>query len=73
MSRYGSLWSTACPPSTRRASPTGSLQIDRDSLIDAARACVHPDALVVVVVADAAQVMESLKSLDWADPELIQE
>jgi zinc protease len=44
--------------------------IDLDSLIAAAQRAIHPDSLVVVVVADAAQVHEDLKRLEWAQVEL---
>jgi predicted Zn-dependent peptidase len=47
--------------------------IDRDALIDAARNHIHPEAMVFVVVADVGQVVESLKRLDWAELELIQD
>ena len=54
----------------RRSAPG---RIDRDSLIEAGRAAIHPDALVVVVVADAAQVLERLEVAGWARLERIED
>jgi hypothetical protein len=34
---------------------------------------IHPDALVAVIVADVAQVLEDLKRLDWAEIELVED
>jgi zinc protease len=73
VSRYASLLIHGLPADHEAGFADRLFQIDRESLIEAARTLLHPDALVIVVVADAAQVMESLKRLDWADPELIQE
>ncbi len=73
VSRYASLLIHGLPADHETSFSDRLMQIDRDSLIDSARRLLHPDALVIVVVADAAQVMESLKRLDWVDPELIQE
>ncbi len=73
VSRYASLLIHGLPADHETGFASRLLQIDRESLIDSARSLIHPDAMVIVVVADAAQVMEDLKRLDWVDPELIQD
>jgi zinc protease len=73
VSRYASLLIHRLPVDQEAEFSHRLLQIDRESLIESARTLIHPDALVIVVVADAAQVMEGLRRLDWVDPELIQE
>ncbi len=40
--------------------------IDLEALTAASHRLIHPQSLVAVVVADAAQVMEDLKQIDWA-------
>ena len=45
--------------------------VDVDSLIAVAQREIHPDSLVTVVVADATQIKEDLKRLEWAHVELI--
>src|SRR5262249_54869440 len=73
INRYANLLVHALP-ADHETGFTDRLQgIDRDALIDAARTHIYPEAMVFVVVADAAQVVESLKRLDWAELELIQE
>jgi predicted Zn-dependent peptidase len=44
--------------------------IDLDSLIAAANRELHPGSLTAVVVADAAQVLEDLKRIEWASVEI---
>ncbi len=44
--------------------------IDLDSLSEAARRHIAPDALVAVVIADASRVFEQLKGLDWGPVEV---
>ena len=73
MSRYANLLIHGLSADYEAGFADRLLQIDRDSVIHAARALIHPDALVIVVVASAAQVFENLKRLDWAEPELIEE
>jgi len=46
-------------------------RIDLDALTAASHRLIHPHSLVVVVVADAAQVTEDLKRIDWAAVERI--
>ena len=71
VSRFANLLIHGLPADHEAGFTDRILQIDRDSVIHAARSLIHPDALVVVVVADAGQVMDNLKRLDWAEPELI--
>ncbi len=73
VSRYANLLIHGLPADHEAGFADRLHQIDRDSLIHAARSLIHPDALVVVVVADVSQVMDNLKRLDWAEPELIEE
>ncbi len=47
--------------------------IDLDLLTTTSSRLIHPHSLVVVVVADAGQVMEDLKRIDWAALEVIPE
>jgi predicted Zn-dependent peptidase len=73
VNRYANLLVHGLPADHEAGFSERLQRIDRDSLIAAARAQIHPDAMVVVVVADAAQVLEDLKRLEWAQAELIQE
>jgi predicted Zn-dependent peptidase len=73
VSRYANLLIHGLPPDHEAVFPDRLLRIDRDAVIHAARSLLHPDSLVIVVVASAAQVLENLKRLDWAEPELIEE
>jgi hypothetical protein len=71
VSRYGGLLVHGLPAEYEAAFADRLARIDRDSLIEAAGAAIHPDSLVVVVVADASQVLERLKALDWARLDVI--
>jgi predicted Zn-dependent peptidase len=73
VNRYANLLVHGLPPEHEAGFADRLQQVDRDALIDAARSHVHPGAMVFVVVADAAQVLESLKRLDWVDPDVIDE
>jgi predicted Zn-dependent peptidase len=73
VNRYANLWIHGLPPDHEAEFADRLGRIDRDSLLAAAQAQVNPDALIVVVVADASQVAEDLKRLDWAELELVQE
>jgi predicted Zn-dependent peptidase len=73
VSRYGGLLVHGLPAEEEAAFADRLARIDRDALIEAARAAIRPDALVVVVVADASQVLEGLKGLDWASVALIED
>ncbi len=72
VSRYANLLIHGLPADHEAGFAERIGRIDRESLVDSARAVIHPDALVVVVVADAGKVMGSLKRLDWAEPVLIE-
>jgi predicted Zn-dependent peptidase len=73
VSRYGSLLVHGLPAEDEAGFADRLARIDRDALIDAARLAIRPDALVVVVVADASQVLENLKGLEWAAVEVIED
>jgi zinc protease len=73
VNRYASLLVHGLPADHEAGFTERLHRIERDALIDAARAHIHPGAMVFVVVADAAQVVESLKRLGWADLELIED
>ncbi len=73
VSRFGSLLVHGLPPEYEASFADRLNRIDRESVIEAARARVHPDALVVVVVADASQVRAPLESLGWAETRLIED
>jgi zinc protease len=73
VSRYANLLIHGLPADHEAGFKDRMLQINRDSVIHVTRTLIHPDSLVVVVVADAAKVVDSLKRLDWAEPELVEE
>jgi zinc protease len=73
VNRYANLLIHGLPPDHEAGFPDRLRRIDRDSLLSAAQARIHPDALVVVVVADAGQVLEDLKRVEWAELERVQE
>ena len=73
VSRYGSLLVYGLPIEHEAGFADRLARIERDSLIEAAGSAIHPDSLVVVVVADASQVLERLKALDWARLEVIED
>jgi predicted Zn-dependent peptidase len=73
VSRYGSLLVHGLPAEEEAAFADRLAAIDRDALIEAAREAIHPDALVVVVVADASKVLDRLQGLHWASVELIED
>lgn len=73
VSRYGSLLVHGLPAEHEAAFADRLASVGRDALVEAAGATIHPDSLVVVVVADASQVLDRLKSLDWARLEVIED
>jgi predicted Zn-dependent peptidase len=73
VSRYGSLLVHGLPAEHEAAFAERLRRVGRDPLIEAAGAAVHPDALAVIVVADASQALDRLKSLDWARLEVIED
>lgn len=73
VSRFGSLLVHGLPPEHEAGFADRLARVDRDAVLEAARSRVHPDSLVIVVVADAAQVRARLESLDWAETRLIED
>jgi predicted Zn-dependent peptidase len=73
VSRYGSLLVHGLPPEHEAAFAERLGRVGRDAMIDAAAAAIHPDSLVIVVVADASQVLEPLKGLDWARLDVVED
>ena len=73
VNRYANLFIHGLPPDHYRAFPDRLADIDLDALIACAHRQIHPNALVAVVVADAAEVAEALRRLDWAELELVED
>jgi zinc protease len=73
VSRFGSLLVHGLPAEHEASFADRLAGIERDAIIEAARAVIHPDSLVVVVVADASHVLEDLKTLDWARLDIIED
>jgi zinc protease len=73
VSRFGGLLVHGLPAEYEADFADRLRRVDRDAAFEAGRAAIHPDALVVVVVADAAQVLDRLRSLDWAALETIED
>jgi predicted Zn-dependent peptidase len=73
VNRYANLLVHGLPADHEAGFTDRLHRLDRDAVIDATRTHIHPGAMVFVVVADAAHVVESLKRLEWAEVELIQD
>lgn len=73
VNRYANLLIHDLPPDHHRTFPDRLAQIDLESLCATAHRQIHPNALVAVVVADADEVGESLKRLDWAGLEILRD
>jgi predicted Zn-dependent peptidase len=73
VNRYASLFVHDLPPDHYRSFPDRLAQVDLDTLCASTHRQFHPNSLVAVIVADCAEVSESLKRLDWAEVELIQD
>jgi len=73
VSRYASLYVHGLPPDHHAHFADRLEAVTLDSLGRAASRQLHPEALVVVVVADASGVLESLCRLEWADVEVIED
>src|SRR5262249_14945672 len=71
VSRYANLQGLGLPHDHEVGFGGRLRQINRDLLLTAARHRLHPDALVVVVVADAARATEQLRRITWAVTEVI--
>lgn len=73
VSRFGGLMIHGLPPEHEASFADRLASVERDTLVEAARAVIRPEALVIVVVADASQVLEPLRALDWARVEVIED
>ncbi|QEH36991.1 Peptidase M16 inactive domain protein [Aquisphaera giovannonii] len=73
VNRYANLFVHSLPPDHFRDFAARLQEVSLGSLADAARRRIRPDSLVVVVVADAAQVQDDLKRLGWAELELLKD
>ncbi|MGB2612677.1 MAG: insulinase family protein, partial [Isosphaeraceae bacterium] len=73
VNRYANLFIHGLPPDHYIDFPDRLSRIDLDALNAALHRQIHPDALVAVVVADAADAAERLKRLDWAELEIIED
>jgi zinc protease len=72
VSRFASLFVHQLPIDDDRTLRDRLLRVDADSAIDAARRRLHPDHWLVVVVADADQVADSLRSVPGAEIDVYQ-
>jgi predicted Zn-dependent peptidase len=73
VNRYANLFVHGLPIDHYRAFPDRLAAIDIDALVAAALRQLHPNSLVAVIVADATDVAESLRRLDWAELEIVHE
>jgi predicted Zn-dependent peptidase len=73
VNRYANLLIHGLPPDHEAGFADRLGRIDGEAVVAAAQARIHPEALTAVVVADAAQVTEDLKRLDWAELEVVQD
>ncbi len=73
VSRYASLYVHGLPPDHHTHFADRLEFVSLDSLARVASRLLHPEALVVVVVADASRVLEPLRRLEWADVEIIED
>jgi predicted Zn-dependent peptidase len=71
VNRYANLFIHGLPPAHYTSFPERLAAIDLDSLNAAMHRQFHLGAIAAVVVADAASVADSLRRLDWAELELI--
>jgi predicted Zn-dependent peptidase len=67
VSRYASLFVHGLPVDHHARFAERLEAVSVDSLRAAAARQIHPDGLVIVVVADASRVVEPLRRLDWAE------
>ena len=73
INRYAGLFIHGLPIDYYRTFPDRLARIDLESLCATTHRQIHPTRLVAVVVADVAEVAESLKRLDWAEVEFLKE
>ncbi|MBV8556810.1 MAG: hypothetical protein JO116_14700, partial [Planctomycetaceae bacterium] len=71
VSRYATLYLHGLPPDYHAQFAERLDGVSVASLAAAARRQIRPEALVAVVVADAAHVLEPLRGLGWADVEVV--
>ena len=71
VSRYATLYLHGLPPDYHAQFAERLDSVSVASLAAAARRQIRPEALVAVVVADAAHVLEPLRGLGWADVEVV--
>ncbi|WP_165224457.1 M16 family metallopeptidase [Aquisphaera insulae] len=71
VNRYANLFIYSLPSDHYRGFAARLEAVDCAALASAASRRIHPDSLVVVVVADASQVEDSLRGLGWADLERV--
>ncbi len=73
VNRYASLIIHDLPVDYEAGFAERMAGVELHSLIEVTHRQIHPDALVAVVVADATQVIENLKRLEWAELDLIKD
>jgi predicted Zn-dependent peptidase len=73
VNRYANLYVHGLPPDHYASFPDRLASIDLEQIYAAMHRQLHPDALVAVVVADATEVVEPLRRLDWAEVRVIEE
>jgi predicted Zn-dependent peptidase len=73
VSRFVSLIVHNLPPDHHARFPDRLNAVTLDSVIEAAQRRLRPESLVIVVVADLAQVEAPLKGLGWADVTVLEE
>ena len=73
VNRYASLIIHDLPVDYEAGFAERMAGVELHSLIEVTHRQIHPDALVAVVVADATQVIENLKRLEWAELDLVKD
>jgi predicted Zn-dependent peptidase len=71
VSRYASLIVYGLPPDYQARFPEMLDSVTLEDLTESAQRQIHPQSLAVVVVADAARVLDPLRRLDWAEVEVL--
>jgi predicted Zn-dependent peptidase len=70
VNRYANLFIYELPIDHYTTFPDRLAEVDRESLAAATHRRILPNSLIAVVVADAAEVLETLKRLEWAELEI---
>jgi zinc protease len=73
VNRYANLFIHDLPIDHYATFPERLAEVNLDALNAAMHRQMHPDSLIAVVVADVDEVGKSLKRLEWADLELVQD